>query len=144
MSLRKISQSPKFRLEMSGDRQSPSSGSAGTGTPRQNLPDTSPPAPTDQDRRERSSAARYASAGFQFAITLLLGLALGYWADKKYGSSYFTFVGVFVGAGAAFYSMYRQLMGNLERDENAKRARARAAAESSASEPKKREPREDA
>jgi len=36
--------------------------------------------------------------------------------------------------------MYRQLMGNLERDEEAKRARKRAAAESSPAE--RRDPRE--
>jgi F0F1-type ATP synthase assembly protein I len=128
---------------MSGDPDAPSSEDTRAGQSRQKMPAASPPPlPTDGMRRERSSAAGYAGVGFQFAITLLLGLAAGYWADKKYGTSYFTFVGVFVGAGAAFYSMYRQLMRNLERDENANRARARAAAESSASEPTRREPGE--
>jgi len=130
---------------MSGDPDAPSSENTRAGQPRQELPAASPPPlPFDGTRRERSSAARYAGAGLQFAITLLVGLGIGNWADKRFGTSYFVPIGVFVGAGAAFYSMYRQLMGNLERDENAKRARARAAAESSASEPSKREPGEDA
>jgi F0F1-type ATP synthase assembly protein I len=143
VSLRKISQSPKFRREMSGDHDAPSSENTRAGQPRQKMPAASPPPlPDDGMRRERSSAARYAGAGLQFAITLLVGLGIGNWADKRFGTSYFVPIGVFVGAGAAFYSMYRQLMGNLERDEKAKRARARAAAESSAAEQKKHEPGE--
>jgi F0F1-type ATP synthase assembly protein I len=110
----------------------PSSKSTRTGKPRQHLPDASPPAlPSDPERRERSDAARYAGVGLQFAIALLLGLGLGSWADNRFGTSVFVPIGVFLGASAAFYSMYRQLMGNLERDEAAKRARARAEAESS-------------
>lgn len=125
---------------MSGEPESPSSGTTRTGKPRQNLPDASPPAlPARQEQRERSSAARYAGVGLQFAITLLVGLAAGSWADRKFGTSYLVLVGVFGGAGAAFYSMYRQLMGNLERDEKARRAQKRDAGESSLSEP--REPR---
>jgi hypothetical protein len=49
------------------------------------------------------------------------------------------FLAVFLGAGAAFYSMYRQLMGNLERDEEAKRARKSAAAASSPDESRGRD-----
>jgi F0F1-type ATP synthase assembly protein I len=92
------------------------------------------------ERRERSTAARFAGVGLQFAITLLIGLGIGNWADKKLVTSYFVPIGVFLGAGAAFYSMYRQLMKNLERDEAAKRARASAVGKPSPSEPS--EPRE--
>jgi F0F1-type ATP synthase assembly protein I len=105
------------------------------------VPAASPPAlHSDQERRDRSDAARYAGVGLQFAITLLIGLGLGSWADRKFGTSIFVLVGVFLGAGAAFYSMYRQLMGKLERDEKARRAQKRDAGESSLREP--REPRE--
>ena len=125
---------------MSGDHDAPSSENARAGQSRQKMPAASPPPlPIDGMRRERSSAARYAGAGLQFAITLLVGLGIGNWADKRFGTSYFVPIGVFVGAAAAFYSMYRQLMGNLERDEQAKRARARAAGESSPSEPNDQE-----
>ena len=126
---------------MSGDPDAPSSDSHRAGDHRQDVPAASPPAlPSDPERRERSDAARYAGVGLQFAITILVSLWLGSWLDRKFGSSMFVYLAVFLGAGAAFYSMYRQLMGNLERDEEAKRARKRAAAESSPAE--RREPRE--
>jgi len=116
---------------MSGDPEAPSSGSTGAGQPRQDLPAASPPAlPSAEERRERSAAVKFAGVGLQFALTLLVGLGLGHWADKKFGTSVFVYFGVFLGAGAAFYSMYRQLMANLERDEQAKRARRGSASES--------------
>ncbi|HEX6048427.1 MAG TPA: AtpZ/AtpI family protein [Gemmatimonadaceae bacterium] len=78
----------------------------------------------DRERRERSTAARFAGVGFQFAVTILLSLWLGTWLDRKFGTApVFLYTGVFLGAAAAFYSMYRQLMANLERDEAATRAR---------------------
>jgi len=121
---------------MSGDHDAPSSEHTRAGHPRQEVPAASPPPPPSElERRERSNAARYAGVGLQFAITLLVGLGIGNWADKRFGTSFFVPIGVFLGAGAAFYSMYRQLMANLERDESAKRARARAAVEPSPSTP---------
>ena len=120
---------------MSGDPEAPSSGSAGAGHPRQDVPAASPPAlPSEEERRERSAAGKFAGVGLQFALTLLVGLAAGHWADKQFGTSIFVYFGVFLGAGAAFYSMYRQLMANLERDEQAKRARRGSAGESSSRE----------
>ena len=119
---------------MSGEPETPSSDTARTGTPRQNVPAASPPAlHSDQERRDRSDAARYAGVGLQFAITILISVALGSWLDRKFGTSVFVYVAVFVGGGAAFYSMYRQLMGNLERDEQAKRARKGAGGDPSSS-----------
>ena len=121
---------------MTGDHNTPSSKSGRADESRQKLPAASPPAlPSDPERRERSDAARYAGVGLQFAITILVSLWLGSWLDRKFASTTFVYLAVFLGAGAAFYSMYRQLMGNLERDEEAKRARKRAAAESSPGEP---------
>jgi ATP synthase protein I len=89
------------------------------------MPAASPPAPSSaEERRERSAAARFAGLGLQFAVTILVSLWLGTWIDRKFGTApVFLYVGVFLGAGAAFYSMYRQLMANLEREEQAKRAR---------------------
>ena len=117
---------------MSGDPDAPSSDSVGSGQPRQNVPAASQPALTSQEeRRERSTAARFAGAGLQFGVTILASLWLGTWIDRKFGTApVFLYVAVFLGAGAAFYSMYRQLMANLERDEQAKRARRGSAAES--------------
>ena len=127
---------------MTGDHDAPSSNSGRADKSRQKLPAAAPPAlPSDPERRERSDAARYAGVGLQFAITILVCLWLGNWLDRKFGTSKFVFLAVFLGAGAAFYSMYRQLMGNLERDEEAKRARKRAAAASSPDESRDRDPR---
>jgi F0F1-type ATP synthase assembly protein I len=127
---------------MTGDHDTPSSNSGRADKSRQKLPAAAPPAlPSDPERRERSDAARYAGVGLQFAITILVCLWLGNWLDRKFGTSKFVFLAVFLGAGAAFYSMYRQLMGNLERDEEAKRARKRAAAESSPDESRDCDPR---
>jgi F0F1-type ATP synthase assembly protein I len=127
---------------MTGDHDTPSSNSGRADKSRQKLPAAAPPAlPSDPERRERSDAARYAGVGLQFAITILVCLWLGSWLDRRFGTSKFVFLAVFLGAGAAFYSMYRQLMGNLERDEEAKRARKRAAAASSPDESRDSDPR---
>ncbi len=48
--------------------------------------------------------------GLQFVLSLLLFLYLGQWVDGKLGTSpWFMILGVFTGATAAFYSMYRKL-----------------------------------
>jgi F0F1-type ATP synthase assembly protein I len=57
------------------------------------------------------STTRYAGIGLQFAVSILVFLYVGQWLDRKFGTSpIFLMLGVFVGAGAAFYSMYRKLM----------------------------------
>ncbi|MFN8665784.1 MAG: AtpZ/AtpI family protein [Gemmatimonadaceae bacterium] len=64
------------------------------------------------------STARYGGLGLQFAISILLFLYVGQWVDRRYGTKpWGLLVGVFVGAGAAFYSMYRRLMADLRREE---------------------------
>ena len=114
---------------MSGDPEDP------LATPDPARPDRQsvPSGPTSGDRAadasptapERSAAARYAGVGFQFGFAILAFLWLGSWLDRKFGTApVFLILGVFLGGGAAFYSMYRQLMANLERDEAAKRARS--------------------
>ena len=116
---------------MSEDPDEPSSNRHRAEHDRQELP-TAPPTAlsSNEAQRERSTAARFAGVGLQFAITLLVGLGLGTWLDRKFGTApVFLYLGVFLGAGAAFYSMYRQLMANLERDEAAKRARGNKSSE---------------
>jgi ATP synthase protein I len=69
-----------------------------------------------------TSVSVYAGLGIQFVTALLLFLFLGQWADKKLGTApWLMIAGVFLGAGAAFYSMYRRLMADLEREERSKR-----------------------
>ena len=49
--------------------------------------------------------------GFQLLFSILLFLYVGRWADAKLGTAPWLLVlGVFVGAAAGFYSMYRKLM----------------------------------
>lgn len=64
------------------------------------------------DKDPGPSPATYAGVGIQFAIALVIFALGGNWMDQKLGSSpLFLLLGVFLGAAAAFYSMYRKLMG---------------------------------
>ncbi len=70
----------------------------------------------------------YAGVGLQFALAIILFLFVGQWADKKLGSSpVFLLTGVFVGGGAAFYSMYRRLSAAQQADDE-RRKRERESA----------------
>lgn len=60
---------------------------------------------------EGSSPASFAGAGVQFVISILLFLYVGKWLDGKLGTApWLLMIGVFVGAGAGFYSFYRRIM----------------------------------
>ena len=73
------------------------------------------------------SGAEYAGLGLQFAASILLFLWVGQWLDKRLGTApWFMIIGVFTGAGASFYSMYRKLMAIQEREEQARRDRREA------------------
>jgi len=64
-------------------------------------------------------AAQFMGLGLQFVLSLLLFLYLGQWVDGKLGTKpWFMILGVFTGATAAFYSMYRKLKA-IERQEEA-------------------------
>lgn len=57
------------------------------------------------------SPAQFAGSGIQFAVSILLFLYIGKWADSKLGTApWLLMLGVFVGAGAGFYSFYRAIM----------------------------------
>ena len=88
------------------------------------------PDPKDVERRknellaeargERSGDGPNAMVGLglQFVVTVLVCLFAGQWLDRRLGSDpLFLYVGVFTGAGAAFYSMYRNLMADQQREE---------------------------
>ena len=77
-----------------------------------------------------TTAGKYMGLGIQFAGSILVFLWLGQWVDRKLGTGgLFVLIGVFVGAGAAFYSMYRNLMADQRRDEAVAAAKKRADAE---------------
>jgi len=70
------------------------------------------------------SASEFAGVGLQFAISILVFLYLGQWLDRKLGTEPWLLIGgVFLGAGASFYSMYRKLMAANAREEAARKAR---------------------
>jgi F0F1-type ATP synthase assembly protein I len=54
--------------------------------------------------------ARYAGLGIQFAVTILVFVVLGQWADRKAGTGgLFTILGTFVAFGGTLYSLLRTL-----------------------------------
>ena len=53
------------------------------------------------------SGAEFAGIGVQFALTILVFVFAGVWLDKRFGTSpWLVLVGVVIGAGGGFYSMY--------------------------------------
>ena len=70
------------------------------------------------------SVGEFAGVGLQFAVSILVFLYLGQWLDRKLGTAPWLLMGgVFLGAGASFYSMYRKLMAAQAREEAARKAR---------------------
>ena len=71
--------------------------------------------PEETSRKPLSSGAEFAGLGLQLGATIALGAWLGHWLDGKLGTlPWLTILFVFLGAGAAFYSMYRRVMGSSE------------------------------
>jgi len=78
-------------------------------------------------RTRRGPGVAAAGAGLQFAASLVVFVFVGQWLDRRLGTApVFLLVGVFVGGGGSFYSMYRRLMAAQKREDEAKAA-ARAA-----------------
>lgn len=74
------------------------------------------------DQRAARTAGRYAGVGLQFAASIVVFLYAGQWIDRRFGTGpWGVLVGVFVGAAAAFYSIYRRLMTDLRREEEEQR-----------------------
>jgi len=63
----------------------------------------------------------YSDVGLKYAITIIVFLFLGYWIDGKTGlKPTFTLIGVFFGASAGFYSLYRSLISHTNKNEKKK------------------------
>ncbi len=76
-------------------------------------PDRSPP-----PQQGGTSGAAVAGLGLQFVVAILLFLFIGKWADERLGTEpWLLIAGVFLGASASFYSIYRRLMQDQKRDE---------------------------
>jgi F0F1-type ATP synthase assembly protein I len=53
---------------------------------------------------------RYAGLGIQLAATILVGVLLGQWVDRKAGTDgVFTILGALLGFGGTLYSLIREL-----------------------------------
>lgn len=64
-------------------------------------------------RPRLSSGAEFAGLGLQFAGSMGLFGLLGWWLDRKLGTEpWLLILLIFVGAGAAFYSMYQRVFGS--------------------------------
>ena len=64
----------------------------------------------------------YAGLGLQFAISIVVFAYAGVWLDRRLGTSpLFIILGVFVGAGGAFYSMIRRINADSARQRENKR-----------------------
>ena len=73
------------------------------------------------DKGSAPSASDFAGIGLQFAASILLFVYAGQWLDRRLGTGpWFLIIGVFLGAGGAFYSMYRKLMASQKDEERDK------------------------
>ncbi|MFL5508988.1 MAG: AtpZ/AtpI family protein [Gemmatimonadaceae bacterium] len=79
---------------------------------------------TQPSPKQGLSGADFAGLGLQFAFAIVAFLFLGQWIDKRAGTDgVFTILGVFVGAGGAFYSMYRKVSAAQKKDDEERKAR---------------------
>ena len=70
------------------------------------------------------SGADFAGVGVQFAVAIVVFLYAGQWLDRRFGfDGLFTIAGVFVGAGAAFYNMYRRITAAQKKDDEERKTR---------------------
>jgi F0F1-type ATP synthase assembly protein I len=80
--------------------------------------------PGGREASSGPSATEFAGVGLQFAASIVVCLFAGQWLDRKLATApWFLIIGVFFGAGAGFYSMYRKLMAAQAREDAARKAR---------------------
>ena len=73
---------------------------------------------SDPRNKDDLNIGSFAGVGIQFAVSIIAFLFLGQWADRKLGTSpVLLLAGVFIGGGAAFYSMYRRLSAAQKADD---------------------------
>jgi F0F1-type ATP synthase assembly protein I len=90
-------------------------------SPREMADETDPSSEREKARAgggsHGPSPAEFAGSGVQFVVAILLFLYLGKWLDAKLGTApWLLMLGVFVGAGAGFYSFYRRIMAASKRN----------------------------
>ncbi len=79
---------------------------------------------SDQGSKKGLSGADFAGVGLQFAFAIIVFLYAGQWLDNRLGTNgLFTIAGVFIGAGAAFYNMYRKISAAQKLDDEDRKTR---------------------
>jgi len=79
---------------------------------------------THQGSRKGLSGADFAGVGLQFALAIIVFLYAGQWLDNRFGTNgLFTIAGVFIGAAAAFYNMYRKISAAQKLDDEDRKTR---------------------
>lgn len=79
---------------------------------------------TQRSSRKGMSGGDFAGVGIQFVFAILIFLYAGQWLDNRLGTNgLFTIAGVFIGAGAAFYNMYRKISAAQKQDDEERRLR---------------------
>ncbi|MHB1223503.1 MAG: AtpZ/AtpI family protein [Gemmatimonadaceae bacterium] len=64
----------------------------------------------------------YAAVGLQFALSIIISAFAGQWLDRRFGTApWLMLLTLLLGAGGTFYSIYRKLMADLKRDEEARK-----------------------
>ena len=78
-----------------------------------------------QSSRKGLSGGDFAGVGLQFAVAIIVFVFAGQWVDKRAGTNgLFTVAGMFLGAGGAFYLMYRKISAAQKQDDEERRRRA--------------------
>lgn len=76
-----------------------------------------------QSSRKGLSGGDFAGLGIQFAAAIIVFLYAGQWLDNRLGTNaLFTIAGVFIGAAAAFYNMYRKISAAQKQDDEERAA----------------------
>lgn len=52
---------------------------------------------------------KYMSIAFILPVSIFIGYAIGWWVDSKFGTKYWSLVGLLVGIVAGFVEMIRQI-----------------------------------
>ena len=79
---------------------------------------------THQGSKKGLSGADVAGVGLQFALAIIVFLYAGQWLDNRFGTNgLFTIAGVFIGAAAAFYNMYRKISAAQKQDDEDRKTR---------------------
>lgn len=59
----------------------------------------------------------YGALGFQLVAAILIGVFGGQWLDKKFGTDpWLMMLGLFLGAGAGFYNLFRIVVWKNQRN----------------------------